>query len=35
VMRAGRWIVRDGHHARERDVFARFRAALARMDAMP
>ena len=35
VMCAGRWIVRDGHHARERDVFARFRAALARMDAMP
>ncbi len=35
VMRAGRWIVRDGHHPREHEVFERFRAALARMDAMP
>jgi formimidoylglutamate deiminase len=35
VMRAGRWIVRDGHHPREHEVFERFRAALARLDAMP
>jgi hypothetical protein len=35
VMRAGRWILRDGHHPREHEVFERFRAALARLDAMP
>jgi formimidoylglutamate deiminase len=32
VMSAGRWIVRDGHHARERDVLERDRSALARYD---
>ncbi len=32
AMCAGRWIVRDGHHAREQDVFRRFRAAVARTD---
>jgi formimidoylglutamate deiminase len=31
VMSGGRWIVRDGHHAREQDVMRRFRAALARI----
>jgi formimidoylglutamate deiminase len=31
VMSRGRWIVRDGHHAREQDVLRRFRAALARI----
>ena len=30
VMRGGRWIVREGHHAREQDVYRRFRAAMAR-----
>ena len=32
LMSGGRWIVRDGHHAREQDVLRRFRAALARFD---
>ena len=32
VLRAGRWIVREGHHAREQDVYRRFRAAIARFD---
>lgn len=32
AMSGGRWIVRDGHHAREQDVFRRFRAAVARTD---
>jgi len=31
LMSGGRWIVRDGHHAREQDVLRRFRAALARI----
>jgi formimidoylglutamate deiminase len=31
LMSGGRWIVRDGHHAREHDVLRRFRAALARI----
>jgi formimidoylglutamate deiminase len=31
LMCGGRWIVRDGHHAREQDVLRRFRAALARI----
>ncbi|MFO1397445.1 MAG: formimidoylglutamate deiminase [Burkholderiales bacterium] len=31
VLRGGRYIVRDGHHAREESVFARYRAALARL----
>jgi formimidoylglutamate deiminase len=35
VMRGGRWIVRDGRHAREQDVFRRFRAALARTASTP
>ena len=30
VMAGGRWIVREGRHAREQDVLRRFRAALAR-----
>ena len=33
VMAGGRWIVRDGHHVAEAEVFARYRAALARIDA--
>jgi formimidoylglutamate deiminase len=28
VMSGGLWIVRDGHHARETEIFARYRAAL-------
>ena len=32
VMSGGRWIVREGRHAREQDVYRRFRAALARFD---
>ena len=32
LMSGGRWIVREGHHAREQDVYRRFRAALARID---
>jgi formimidoylglutamate deiminase len=32
VMCNGRWIVRDGRHPREQDVFRRFRAAVARFD---
>jgi formimidoylglutamate deiminase len=31
VMSRGRWVVRDGHHAREQDVLRHFRAALARI----
>jgi formimidoylglutamate deiminase len=34
VMSRGRWIVKDGHHAREQDVLRRFRAALARIKSM-
>lgn len=30
VMVGGTWIVRDGHHAREREVLERFRAVIAR-----
>jgi len=30
VMVGGRWVVRDGHHAREAETLARFRAALRR-----
>jgi len=33
VMAGGRWIVRDGHHVAEVEVFARYLAALARVDA--
>lgn len=33
VMAGGKWIVRDGHHIAEEEVFARYRAALARLDA--
>ena len=33
VMRGGRWIVREGRHAREEDVCRRFRAAMARFTA--
>jgi formimidoylglutamate deiminase len=33
VMAGGHWIVRDGHHIAEARVFARYRAALARIDA--
>ncbi len=32
LMSGGRWVVRDGHHAREQDVLRRYRAALARID---
>ena len=32
LMSGGRWIVREGRHAREGDVFRRFRSALARLD---
>jgi formimidoylglutamate deiminase len=31
VMSGGKWIVRDGHHAAEDAIFARYRAALARL----
>ena len=34
VMRGGRWIVRDGHHAREQDVYRHFRAAMARFTSL-
>ena len=34
VMRGGRWIVREGHHAREQDVYRRFRAAMARFTSL-
>jgi formimidoylglutamate deiminase len=34
VMRGGQWIVRDGHHAREQDVYRRFRAAMARFSSL-
>ena len=30
VMCGGRWIVREGHHGREQDVYRRFRAAMTR-----
>jgi formimidoylglutamate deiminase len=32
VMAGGKWIVRDGHHVAEDETFARYRAALARLD---
>ena len=32
VMVGGKWIVRDGRHAAEEETFARYRAALARID---
>jgi formimidoylglutamate deiminase len=32
VMSGGVWIVRDGHHARETEIFARYRAALRTLD---
>ena len=32
VMAGGKWIVRDGHHVAEEVTFARYRAALARID---
>ena len=31
VMVAGRWVVRDGRHPREDEIFRRYRAAIARM----
>ena len=31
VMVGGRWVVRDGHHAREDEIAARYRAALAKI----
>jgi formimidoylglutamate deiminase len=31
VMIAGRWVVREGRHPRQDEVFARYRAALARI----
>ena len=34
VMAAGKWIVRDGRHIAEAEVFSRYRAALARIDAL-
>ena len=34
VMAGGTWIVRDGRHFAEEEVFARYRAALARMEAL-
>jgi formimidoylglutamate deiminase len=34
VMAGGKWIVRDGHHDAETEVLARYRAALARIDAL-
>ncbi len=33
VMAGGKWIVRDGHHIAEEEIFTRYRAALARTDA--
>jgi formimidoylglutamate deiminase len=33
VMSGGFWIVRDGHHARETEIFARYRAALRSLEA--
>jgi hypothetical protein len=30
-MVAGRWVVRDGRHPREAEVFARYRAAIAKL----
>ena len=33
VMSGGVWIVRDGHHARETETFARYRAALRSLEA--
>ncbi len=33
VMAGGKWIVRDGRHFAEDEVFARYRAALAHMEA--
>ena len=33
VMAGGKWIVRDGRHQAEEEIFARYSAALARMDA--
>jgi len=35
VMSGGRWIVRDGRHMREEEIFDAFRRTLARLDAMP
>jgi formimidoylglutamate deiminase len=35
VMSGGVWIVRDGHHAREAEIFARYRAALRTLDVPP
>jgi len=32
VMAGGKWIVREGHHIAEEEIFARYRAALARID---
>jgi formimidoylglutamate deiminase len=31
VMVGARWVVRDGHHAREDEIAARYRAALKRI----
>ena len=35
VMCAGRWVVRDGRHAREQPVFEAFTATLARLESIP
>ncbi len=34
VMAGGKWIVREGRHVAEEEVFGRYRAALARIDAL-
>jgi formimidoylglutamate deiminase len=34
VMADGKWIVREGRHAAEEEIFGRYRAALARIDAL-
>jgi len=34
VMAGGKWIVREGRHLAEEEVFGRYRAALARIDAL-
>jgi formimidoylglutamate deiminase len=34
VMAGGKWIVREGRHVAEEEIFGRYRAALARIDAL-
>ena len=34
VMAGGKWIVREGRHVAEEEIFSRYRAALARIDAL-